>query len=51
MIKELFNKKKLGIARALLKIVNDEEQKKLKISGMLSRNSLCKERRSLNCYL
>nr|YP_009389124.1 ribosomal protein S9 [Euglena archaeoplastidiata]AKR17897.1 ribosomal protein S9 [Euglena archaeoplastidiata] len=36
---------KLGIARALLKIVSDTDQKKLKTNGMLSRNSLCKERR------
>jgi len=51
MIEEFVNKKKLGIARALLKIVDDTEQKKLKTSGMLSRNSLCKERRSSSCYL
>ncbi len=50
MIK-LINKEKLGISRALLKLVNEVDQKKLKTNGMLSRNSLCKERRSSICKL
>lgn len=42
---------KLGIARALYQIVETENQRKLKTNGLLTRNSLCKERRSLICYL
>lgn len=42
---------KLGIARALYKVVELEDQRKLKTNGLLTRNSLCKERRSLICYL
>lgn len=42
---------KLGIARALYQIVETENQRKLKTHGLLTRNSLCKERRSLICYL
>lgn len=43
--------KKLGIARNISKISDQEEQRKLKIHGFLTRNSLCKERRSTNFYL
>lgn len=36
---------RLGISRALRKIVDSEKIKKLKVNGFLTRNSLCKERR------
>lgn len=36
---------RLGIARALYKIVESGNQRKLKTNGLLTRNSLCKERR------
>lgn len=36
---------KLSIARAIYNYVDDASQKKLKESGFLTRNSLCKERR------
>ena len=42
---------KLGISRALYKIVELEDQRKLKANGLLTRNSLCKERRSSKWYL
>lgn len=42
---------KLGIARALYKLVNETDQRKLKTRGFLTRNATKKERRSLNCYL
>nr|AEW12996.1 ribosomal protein S9 [Strombomonas acuminata] len=37
--------KKLGIARGLYKIVETNNQRKLKTAGFLTRNSACKERR------
>lgn len=40
---------KLGISRALYKLLEYDEQRKLKANGYLTRNSLCKERRSSNC--
>lgn len=40
---------KLGISRALYKLSEYNEQRKLKTNGFLTRNSLCKERRSANC--
>lgn len=36
---------KLGISRALCYIITDEEKRKLKEKGFLTRNSQCKERR------
>lgn len=36
---------KLGISRALFTLVELEDQRKLKMNGFLTRNSLCKERR------
>jgi ribosomal protein S9 len=42
---------KLGIAKIIYKLVDEKNKQKIKESGMLTRNSLCKERRSLNCYL
>lgn len=36
---------KLGISRALYKITEDNNKKKLKVKGFLTRNSLSKERR------
>lgn len=36
---------KLGISRALSKTISDEDKKKLKEKGFLTRNSKCKERR------
>nr|YP_010700303.1 ribosomal protein S9 [Euglena undulata]WCH63447.1 ribosomal protein S9 [Euglena undulata] len=42
---------KLGISRALFNLVELDDQRKLKMNGFLTRNSLCKERRSLYRYL
>jgi small subunit ribosomal protein S9 len=39
---------KLGIARSLYNIIDLSDQQKLRANGFLTRNSLCKERRSLN---
>lgn len=36
---------KLGISRALCNLLTDEEKRKLKEKGFLTRNSQCKERR------
>nr|YP_010700164.1 ribosomal protein S9 [Euglena agilis]WCH63309.1 ribosomal protein S9 [Euglena agilis] len=36
---------RLGISRALSKLLTAEDRKKLRIYGFLTRNSLCKERR------
>lgn len=41
----------LGISRALSILVEADDRKKLKTSGFLTRNSLCKERRSVINYL
>lgn len=42
---------KLGISRSLYELVDLDNQKMLKSNGFLTRNSLCKERRSLSCIL
>ncbi len=42
---------KLGLSRTLYKIIETSGQQKLKENGYLTRNSLCKERRSLNRQL
>lgn len=41
---------KLSIARAIYKYIDDSSRKKLKENGFLTRNSLCKERRSVFSY-
>lgn len=39
---------RLAISRALYAFVDVVDQEKLKVNGFLTRNSLCKERRSLS---
>jgi ribosomal protein S9 len=45
---------RLGISKALTRLANisdrSEDRKKLRMNGFLTRNSLCKERRS-SCYI
>lgn len=43
--------KRLGIARGLFNLVEYTNQRILKSNGFLTRNSSCKERRILSCYL
>ena len=42
---------KLAISRSLFQLIEVPEQKKLRSNGFLTRESLCKERRSKNWQL